>query len=183
MKIMRAGHIEDQVKRNKHAADHEKTSYFSAINLWSFRLDCVRCEVGWRRQKRKRLTSPAGPLKSLSPPVRGQTGRRGRTGQSLTVAPASEDSNLLVFYFIDKTMFGIDSPGPASDEFMFQGLGFTDSDKRVALNFSDNLNDSKGLFSILFNPPARSSKAAVSNSKLFSDFVKRDTLFSVLSLD
>src|SRR5208283_1914237 len=78
-----------------------------------------------------------------------------RTYQSLIVVPASEDSNLLVFHFIDKTVFGIDSPGPASTEFMLQRLGFAGPNKRVPLDFPDKLNDSKGLFPIFFNPPGK----------------------------
>lgn len=66
---------------------------------------------------------------------------------------AGEDSNLFVFDFIDKTVFRIDSARPAAGEFMFSRLGFAGPKERVPLDFPDKLNDSKGLFAILFNLP------------------------------
>ncbi len=38
---------------------------------------------------------------------------------TLIVVSAGEDTDLFIFDFIDKTVFGIDSPGPAAGEFMF----------------------------------------------------------------
>jgi hypothetical protein len=35
------------------------------------------------------------------------------------VIPAGEDSDIVVFDLTDKTVFGIDSPGPAAGEFVF----------------------------------------------------------------
>lgn len=105
-------------------------------------------------KKKKGSTKTANPL-TLQAPRFGPSRALGRTGQPLIVEPASEDSNLLVIHFIDKTVFRVDSSGPASGEFIFQRLGFACPNERVPLDFSDKLNDSKGLFSIFFNPPGK----------------------------
>ena len=66
---------------------------------------------------------------------------------------AGEDSNLVLLHLIDEAMFTINSPGPATFQFMFQGLGLSGADEGLPLNIADQPNDPKRLRPIMLHPP------------------------------
>jgi hypothetical protein len=58
----------------------------------------------------------------------------------------------MLLYLVNKPMFVIDSPRPATFELVFQRLRFSGASERIALNFSDETDDSQSLCSIMLHP-------------------------------
>jgi hypothetical protein len=72
----------------------------------------------------------------------------------LIVIPAGQDPDRVLFNFIDQPVFLIDTTRPAAGKLILERLRFAGSLGRGALNFFDQLNDTKGFFAILLYPPA-----------------------------
>ena len=86
-----------------------------------------------------------------------------------------------MLHLVDEAVLTINPPGPATFQFMLQGLRFPGATERLPLNIADQANDPKGLRPILFHPPREvSSNAAASNSKFLNGFVEREPLLTLL---
>ena len=68
--------------------------------------------------------------------------------------PAGQDSNFVLYDLINKPVFLIYSPRPAALQFMLQRLWLPDAFKRIALDIFNQIDDSKRLLAILFDPPS-----------------------------
>ena len=68
--------------------------------------------------------------------------------------PAGENSYLVLVHLVNKAMFAINAPGPATFEFMFQGLRFSGAAEWLPLDIADQANNPSGLRAIVLNPPS-----------------------------
>src|ERR1035438_2156492 len=87
------------------------------------------------------------PTLTCPPPDRSRevaaTESAGTQFRRLVVIPAGEDSNLVLLHLVDEPVFPINPPGPASFEFMPQGLRFSGPAERLPLNIPDQANRSE----------------------------------------
>jgi hypothetical protein len=65
----------------------------------------------------------------------------------------SKDSNLVVGYLVNQTVFVINTLRPATGEVVLQWLRLTDSSKGFGRCILDKPKNSQCLFAILLNPP------------------------------
>ena len=63
-------------------------------------------------------------------------------GAPLIVIAKLRDENAIVRYFVDQSVFIVDTSGPIARKPVFQCLGLADSLKRLALNLFDQCVDS-----------------------------------------
>ena len=66
---------------------------------------------------------------------------------------AGENPNLLWQYLVNQAVFLVDAPRPTPSQLVFEGFGFTDAGKRIALCICHQPNDADRLASIMLSPP------------------------------
>ena len=82
--------------------------------------------------------------------------------------PAGENSDLVLLHLINKSVLLIDTSGPTTGQFVFQGLGLAQAGVGVALNFANQPHDSECLRPVLFDPPGEILEGRESNSKFLN---------------
>lgn len=79
----------------------------------------------------------------------------GRCTVFLIVVAAGENADFILLDLIDRPMLLIDAAGPAAGEFMLERFGFAGAGEWISLDFTNQLEDTKGLFAVLLHPPGK----------------------------
>jgi hypothetical protein len=95
------------------------------------------------------------------------------------VEAAGDDADGGVRDRVDQAVLAVDAAGPGAGELVLERLGLAEALERIALDGLDELDDAESGLTVFGDPPARSSKAAGSNSKLFTDGLEGDALLAL----
>ena len=94
----------------------------------------------------------------------------------LVVVTTGENADFILLDLIDKAVLLVNAARPAAGKFMFERFGLAGAAKRITLDFLDQLEDTKSLFAVLFDPPGKIFKPGRIKLQAFCGLCQRGCL-------
>ena len=92
------------------------------------------------------------------------------------VVTTSENTNFVLLDLIYQPVLFIDAAGPATGQTMLERFGLAGAGKRITLNFLDQLDNAKRLFTVLLHPPSQIFESGLIKLQAFCGLRQKECL-------